>query len=158
MCFSLCEYLCLFNCFMCIFLSCREAVCSTQQSAAEQGLPSRPEVTVLQLRPPGHVERRLPDGWATDRSDIPVCLQVQQPKLKHFILSVLQWLWTSRHQESRWTWTRAAFYPTAAADMCSNLTSCVTQSPTLTLRTRVEDQDIYPHSLPYGLVTAPLLF
>ncbi len=67
-CFSSCEYLYPFDCFMCISLSCREAVCSTQQLAAEQGLSIGPEVTVVQLRPPGHVERRLPDGWATERS------------------------------------------------------------------------------------------
>lgn len=149
-------FYCMCICFMCV--PCRENICSTQQSAAEQDLPIRPEITILQLRPSGHVERGLPDGWANEHSDIPGCLQVQQEVLECFILySVLQWLWTSRHRESRWIWTRAAFCPTGAVDTCSNLTSCVTRSPTLTLRTQVEDQDTYPHNLPYGLVTAPLL-
>lgn len=55
-------FYCMCICFMCV--PCRENVCSTQQSAAEQDLPIRPEITILQLWPPGHVERGLPDGWA----------------------------------------------------------------------------------------------
>lgn len=45
-----------------VFESYRKAVYSTQQSSVEQDLSIRSKVTVLQLRPTGHVERRLSDG------------------------------------------------------------------------------------------------
>lgn len=53
-------------------------------------------------------------------------------------LCAVQWLWTSRHQESRWTWTKVASSPMVALDTSSNRASCAAPSPTLTQRTREE--------------------
>lgn len=85
-------------------------------------------------------------------SDAQHCAECNSASTDYPPRAAVQWLWTSRLRESRWTWTRAAFLPTAAAATSSNRPSCAAPSPTSTPRTREEGLVTSPHSWPFGWV------
>lgn len=68
------------------------------------------------------------------------------------VFCAAQWLWTSRHPGSKWTWTRVASLPTVAVDTSSNRASCAAPRPTLTQRTQEEGPVTSPLSWLYGWV------